>query len=424
MSTTALGTATHPVAVFAERLNERLDDLAEQSFLSMTDDEVRESLIVLARARAKEEALHLRLLAEADTRGVCLGEGAPDAAGWMRAQTQQTRRDAKADLTLARRLEDLPVLAAGMAAGRVNTTQARAVIGALDRLPCSGELAVSLEQRRQAEQHLVDLCAIHDARDVAALGRRVFEVIAPDAAEEYEGRLLAAEEAKAERKTFLELWTDAQGVCHGRFAMPARFGDMLRKASWSLTNPVRPGTTEGSPIDPDLPGAVRQGIAFTQLIEAIDAHWLPTHGGVGATVVVLMTKDQLLADLDAAGVCATDMGGTITAAEARRLACSAGILPMVLGGKSLVLDAGMKKRFATEPMRIAMALRDKTCTAEGCDVPASMCHAHHDIAYSHGGPTSVNNGRLLCGHHHRRIHDPHYEHEKLPTGKVRFHRRT
>ncbi|MBV9830137.1 MAG: DUF222 domain-containing protein, partial [Marmoricola sp.] len=369
MSTTALGTATHPVAVFAERLNTRLDDLADQSLLSMSEEEKRHTLVALARARAKFDALQLRLLADGDETGVCLDDGAPDAAGWMRAQTRQTRREAKADLVLARRLEDLPVLAAGMAAGAVNVSQARAVIGALDRLPTSGELAVSLEQRRQAEQHLVDLCAVHDAREVTALGRRVFEVIAPDAAEQYEGKLLAAEEARAQRKTFLQMWTDAQGVCHGRFAMPARFGDMLRKASWALTNPVRATTTEGSPIDPDLPGRVRCGIAFTQLIEAIDAHWLPTHGGVGATVVVLMTKDQLLADLDQAGVCATDMGGTITAAEARRLACGAGILPMVLGGKSLVLDAGMKKRFATEPMRIAMALRDKTCTAEGCDVP-------------------------------------------------------
>ncbi|MBV9830390.1 MAG: DUF222 domain-containing protein [Marmoricola sp.] len=424
MSTTALGTATHPVAVFADRLNTRLDDLAEQSLLSMSEDETRGALRAIARAEAKLAAMKLRLLVHGDESGVCLDDGAPDAAGWMRAQTQQTRREAKADLVLAQRLEDLPVLAAGMARGAVNTTQARAVIGALDRLPTSGELAVSLEQRARAEQHLVDLCAVHDAREVTALGRRVFEVIAPDAAEEYEGKLLAAEEARAERTTYLQMWTDAQGVCHGRFAMPARFGDMLRKASWALTNPVRPGTTEGSPIDPDLPGRVRQGIAFTQIIEAIDANWLPTHGGLGATVVVTMTLEQLLADLNEAGVCTTDMGGTITAAEARRLACGAGILPMVLGGKSLVLDAGTKKRFATEPMRIAMALRDKTCTAEGCDVPASMCHAHHDIAYSHGGPTSVNNGRLLCGHHHRRIHDPHYQHEKLPTGKVRFHRRT
>ncbi len=89
-----------------------------------------------------------------------------------------------------------------------------------------------------------------------------------------------------------------------------------------------------------------------------------------------------------------------------------------------MLDAGSKCRFATEPMRIVMGVRDGGCTAEGCDVPAGMCHAHHDIPFSEGGATSVANGRLLCGHHHRRIHDPEYGHEKQANGKVRFHRRT
>ena len=53
-----------------------------------------------------------------------------------------------------------------------------------------------------------------------------------------------------------------------------------------------------------------------------------------------------------------------------------------------------------------------------------MCHAHHDVPFSKGGPTSVANGRLLCGHHHRRTHDPDYWHETLPNGQVRYHRRT
>jgi hypothetical protein len=139
--------------------------------------------------------------------------------------------------------------------------------------------------------------------------------------------------------------------------------------------------------------------------------------------VVTMTLEQLLADLDEAGVCTLDTGGRLTAAEARRLACHAGIIPVVLGKKSVVLDAGTKCRFHTEPMRIAMGLRDGGCTGEDCDVPASMCHAHHDVAFSRGGSTSIANGRLLCGHHHRRIHDPAYGHANLPNGKVRFHLR-
>ena len=178
----------------------------------------------------------------------------------------------------------------------------------------------------------------------------------------------------------------------------------------SLTNPVRAETVDRSPIDHDLPAPVRAGIGVTQVLEAIEFHWLPTSGGVGATVVVTMTHQQLLADLDAAGVCTLDTGGQISAAEARRLACRAGIIPIVLDSRSVILDAGTRTRFHSEPMRIAMGVCDGGCTAQGCDVPPSMCHAHHDLPFSLGGATSVANGRLLCGHHHRRLHDPAYEH--------------
>ena len=176
-------------------------------------------------------------------------------------------------------------------------------------------------------------------------------------------------------------------------------------------------------IDTDLPTPVRHGMALTQLVESIPAEALPKTGGCSATVVVTMTLEQLLADLDAAGVCTLDTGGRISAAQARRLACTAGIIPMVLGGKSQVLDVGRKNRGHTEVMRIVMGVRDGGCTEEHCDVPPALCHAHHDIPWSQGGPTSVESGRLICPHHHRRIHDPRYHVTRLPNGKIRFHRR-
>jgi len=124
-----------------------------------------------------------------------------------------------------------------------------------------------------------------------------------------------------------------------------------------------------------------------------------------------------------AGVCTLDTGGQISATEARRLACRAGIIPMVLSGKSQVLDVGRKRRFHTEAMRLAMGVRDGGCTAEHCETPPGLCHAHHDKRWADGGHTNVATGRLLCAHHHRRVHDPTYRTDLLPNGKVRFRRR-
>ena len=74
-------------------------------------------------------------------------------------------------------------------------------------------------------------------------------------------------------------------------------------------------------------------------------------------------------------------------------------------------------------MRIAMGVRDGGCTAVDCEVPPGLCQAHHDHAWSEGGHTNVTQGRLICPHHHRRIHDPRYQTKHLPNGKVTFHRR-
>ena len=120
-----------------------------------------------------------------------------------------------------------------------------------------------------------------------------------------------------------------------------------------------------------------------------------------------------------------DTGQRITAGEARRLACGAGIIPVVLGGKSQVIDVGRKRRYYTGAARTALEVRDGGCTAEGCQTAPAWCHAHHDHQWAHGGRTDHDIGRLLCGGHHRKAHDNNYRVEINPeTNKITFHRRT
>ncbi|HET8583246.1 MAG TPA: HNH endonuclease signature motif containing protein, partial [Jatrophihabitans sp.] len=64
------------------------------------------------------------------------------------------------------------------------------------------------------------------------------------------------------------------------------------------------------------------------------------------------------------------------------------------------------QRCFTEQQRLAMIARDGGCSFPGCDTPPRLCQAHHLIPWQDGGPTSVDNGTLICGYHHR-------EHERL-----------
>ena len=413
----------HPVLAVGEQISSALARAASVPVWSMSPDEQLEVLRTFARISAQVDAVRLQVLAEAETSGATAAVGAGTAADWVAVETRQVRREARSDLRLAQRLPSYPVLQAGFAAGEVGTAQARVIAAALDRLPASGELAVTAEQRGAAEQHLVGLAADHDARTLRVLGDKLLEVVAPEVAERFEGQVLEAQEARALRRTTFTMHEDEHGTCHGRFRVPALHGAMLEKMLLAHCSPVRPGGSDHR-IDPDLPTDVRRGVAFTQLLESVTAQALPHSGGVGATVVVTMTLDQLTSRLETAGVCTLDTGGRISAAEARRIACRAGIIPVVLGGRSQPLDVGRKRRFHTETQRLALAIRDGGCTATGCDAPPALCQAHHDHAWASGGPTDVLTGRLLCGRHHRRLHDPAYTTTHLPDGKVTFHRRT
>ena len=128
-------------------------------------------------------------------------------------------------------------------------------------------------------------------------------------------------------------------------------------------------------LDSSTPTRHRMGLAFTEYLETRPEHTVPHSGGVAATVVVTMTIETLMGGLQAAGLCD---GTRISAGEARRLACGAGIIPVVLGGPSEPLDVGRQRRFHTKAMRIAMGIRDTGCTVVGCDRPPAMCQAHHD----------------------------------------------
>ncbi len=177
-------------------------------------------------------------------------------------------------------------------------------------------------------------------------------------------------------------------------------------------------TTAGDQPGPRLTKHA-MGRAFLDYVEC--ARPTPQAGGVAATVVVTMELETLMGGLKAASL---DTGSRISAGEARRLACTAGVIPVVLGGPSVPLDAGRRRRFHSAYQRIAMGIRDKGCTAAGCDAPPAMTDAHHEVAWSAGGGTSVEKGRLLCAPHHRKIHDSRFQHSFDDNGKVRFTRRT
>ena len=331
------------------------------------------------------------------------------------ARSRHTHGDAARLTRLGRAFEDdlhAPT-ARALADGRLRVEQARVIVDAVDAIPTTVRVSdgttriIDPSARMQARDHLLDAAGEHDSKALRRLGRRILEVVAPELGEAQEAATLAKEEARADAGVELVLVDDAEGRCHGRFTVPSHVGAMLRRHLLALANPAR--HTEAELRDEQggwKPLHRRMGEAFVDYVERYPADATPQTAGVNATVVVTMTLEQLLADHATALL---DDGSRMSAAQARRLACEAGIIPAVLGGDGQVLDLGRTKRLFTKPQRIALGLRDRGCTARGCETTASGCHAHHDDPWSRGGSTDLANGRLLCPRHHRLAHDPRYQ---------------
>jgi hypothetical protein len=141
------------------------------------------------------------------------------------------------------------------------------------------------------------------------------------------------------------------------------------------------------------------------LIEAmtrlLDEGELPTRGGQRPHLVLTMGLNDLI---DALGTAVLDTGGCLSAAEVRRLACDAALIPMVLGSDSMPLDVGRHQRLATTALRDALTQRDKGCSFPSCDRPPRYCQAHHVRHWLDGGDTALHNMCLLCEYHHTIVH--------------------
>lgn len=407
--------AAHPAVALVDALTALLAGANQVPVELLSTREKAGALEALSHAGDLLTALRLRVLAVSDD--VALDSGARDVGAWLADRTRTDPAQRHRDLRLGEALSfRWTEVGAALADGRVNDAQAHVIVQALDALPAD----VGAPVLADAEARLVGFAAEFAPRPLRALGRRILDVVAPEVGEAHEARALAAEEERARARTSLTIHRLGDGCSRILATVPDAIAHRLRTYLEAFTSP-RHDAMVGAAGD-GLTAERKRGQAFCSLLEGIDPNGLPVHGGDATTVFVTITLDALKADLATAGLLGAD--DRITAAEARRLACAAQVIPVVLGGDSEILDLGRTARLYSKPQRKALRLRDKHCRAEGCTVPAAWCEAHHRKRWALGGKTDLADGILFCGFHHHRAHDDRYLHTDLPNGDVRFSRRT
>jgi hypothetical protein len=242
-------------------------------------------------------------------------------------------------------------------------------------------------------------------------------------ADQAEGDALAREEERARRTATLTMRSNGDGTVEGRFKLPALHAALLKKALEALTSPRRLGEGRHDPkTGKKLPYEVVLGQGFMELLEShLNPAHLPSQAGSPFTLVVTIGIDALKSGVGAATL---ETGERISAGELRRLACRAGLIPMVLDGDSVVLDMGREQRLFDRYQRIAMAQQYGGCAAMNCGRPPSWTEAHHRHPWHLGGRTDLAQGLPLCPpHHHMADHPESWNMRTMSSGGVRFSRR-
>lgn len=297
--------------------------------------------------------------------------------------------------------EELPPkhahIAAAMAAGSLTSAAAALIVRMLDRVGPR----TTFDDRDAAEATLT-----------AAAPGLTFDQLRKivDQAEAYldqDGREPTEDEARGERSLRMFergefLFINAKIPVAAGAPVKAAIQGYVSAAFRDAKDDVIAG--DGGQIRPTAPQL--QADALVQLAEhalGCDQKGVPL-GGV--SVVVRLDYKTLVEGTGLATIDGVDT--PISAAEARRLAASGGIIPAVLNGKSEVMDWGREKRLFTLAQRIALAERDGGCAM--CNLPPWMTKAHHLNWWARDhGETNLDEGVLLCEPCHHHVHDNGWE---------------
>ena len=140
---------------------------------------------------------------------------------------------------------------------------------------------------------------------------------------------------------------------------------------------------------------------------------------MSTTVIVTLTAEQAQTGV---GLARTGHGASVPVRDVLANIGDARIFPVVLDndppttgppdspGRSArrlfpdvkpIAAYGTAHRIFTDGQRLAMIARDQGCSFPGCTVGPQWTEAHHITEWQISRRTSVNDGTLLCGWHHR-----------------------
>jgi uncharacterized protein DUF222/HNH endonuclease len=362
-------------------------------------DDLGDEIATLAAHIHAATQRFLVLIAEFDRRRGWELDGHRSCADWLSHRTGFDLGACREKVRTARALGGLPQTSAAMARGELSFSAVRAL------------------SRVATAENEEDLLALASGCTIAQLERTV------------RGwkRYSRLEEADRERERHesraFSVFPDDDGMYIVKGRLPVEVGALLMQALDAASDALfreDPTGAESSDAERRKRAAQRRADSIALLAECALAAGFGASDEDGARddrgdhprisgtraeryQVVLHVDAETLSEDGEPGRSHLADGTRVSAETSRRVSCDSGKVVMQHASDDSVLNVGRKTRTIPPALRRALDYRDRGCRFPGCGL--RFTEAHHIKHWADGGETSLDNCLLLCGHHHRLLHE-------------------
>ena len=381
----------------------------------------------IAVATAERAAL---LVAERDC-GLWKDAGYPTFEAWRARVSGEGLRRARTQLSVATMLEGSPAVAEAVACGAVTVVHAEVLGKIREKAERTSGGALSGPE----SQELVDLATGEDADTFAKtadrwLARR--DSVAHDASHEEMHRRRYLSISHTDRGTYLKGFLDPVAGHTLQIAVEAAMNrpesgderDYGQRCADALVDvaerAVNGGSLKGGALVRPHVSVILTEETFAQAQQELrrraaaaatpaQSADLGCRAGEGARAADRGALDggirPATSVLGLVEPATFEDGTAVPLNEVARILCDADLTRIVVDADAVPVNLGRTVRLYSREQRRAIIARDRGCQFAGCTQPARWCEVHHiDWWDRDHGQTSIDNGILLCRHHHHEVH--------------------
>lgn len=352
-------------------------------YTTYSDGELADAIAQLSAAKAAIEATLSELVAAFDEKRAYLEDGAPNCQSWLVGRLGIHHRSAKELVRVSRALVELPAIQAALLAGNLSYDQV-------------GELVKFATPQEDLE--LAQSAPGLSAAQLASLGRRRATMTVSMAMNIDEMRSLR----------WYPAYDDAA----------IRISGLLPQADGAQVIAALEAITEHQDHDDSADGIPRSypALMADALTELASLHLGQDACASRAGVVVHVDAKVLTSGQGSAEV----SSGTVAPAVAQRLSCDGQIQVVIEEGRTPI-GVGREQRSVPPWLWRMVKRRDQHCVFPGCGHRRWLA-AHHMVHWAHGGQTDLDNLVLVCGFHHKLVHEYGWRIRGQPPEGLEFHR--